>query len=78
MIHVAPLVERIRTEAGSLDRLKELLGDDGVGIDVGAIEWRNQAVELDELFHYLADFSMADVLADAGQVLQADSQASMR
>src|SRR4029453_16774666 len=34
-IKVAPRVEQVRTEARTLDRLQELLGNDGVGVDVG-------------------------------------------
>jgi hypothetical protein len=42
LVEVAPLVEQVRAEARALDRLQELLGDDGVGIDVGAVERRDQ------------------------------------
>ena len=37
-IEVAPVVEQVDAEAGALDRLQVLLGDDRVGIDVGAID----------------------------------------
>src|SRR5690606_32820671 len=37
-IEVAPLVEQIRPEAGSLDRFQELFRNDGVGVDVRPIE----------------------------------------
>ena len=41
-IEIAPLVEEVRAEAGALDRLQELLGDDRVGVDVGPIERRDE------------------------------------
>ena len=41
MVQVAPFVEQVGAEAGAADRLEELLGDDGVGIDVGAIQRRH-------------------------------------
>lgn len=50
-VQVAPFIEQVRTEAGALDRLEKLLGDDLVGIDVGAIQWRNQAGVLGKGFH---------------------------
>jgi hypothetical protein len=37
----------------SPDRLEELLRDDGVGIDVGAVERGHQAFVTDEFFHDL-------------------------
>src|SRR4030095_14721623 len=42
-IEIAPRVEQIRAEARARDRLQELLRDDDVGVDVGAIERRHQA-----------------------------------
>ena len=50
-IEIAPFVERIRAEAGTLDRLQELLGDDRVGIDVGTIKRSDQAVKAGERLH---------------------------
>ena len=37
LVEVAPLVEQVRAEARARDRLQELLGDDGVGVDVLAV-----------------------------------------
>src|SRR5690606_8804775 len=37
-IQVAPCIEQVRSEAGALDGLQKLLGDDLVGIDVGAVQ----------------------------------------
>ena len=61
-IHVTPFVEGIRAEAGTLDRLQELLRNDGIGIDIAAIERRHQTIETNKFFHegaYLVDFWMA-------------------
>ena len=41
-VQVAPLVEQVGAEAGLADRLEELLGDDRVGVDVGAVERRDE------------------------------------
>jgi hypothetical protein len=41
LIEVAQRVEQVRAEAAATDRLQELLRNDQVGIDVGAIEWRD-------------------------------------
>ena len=38
---LAPVVEEELAEAGALDPLQELLGDDLVGVDVGAVEQRD-------------------------------------
>ena len=50
-IEVAPGVEQVRAEARACDGLQELLGDDGVGIDVGAVERRHQPGEDAERLH---------------------------
>src|SRR3990167_5339743 len=50
-IQVAPLVEQIGAEAAALDRLQELLGNDLVGVDIGAIERRDQAGVLSKSSH---------------------------
>jgi hypothetical protein len=42
LVEVAPFVEQVGAEAGALDRLQELLGDDRVGVDVGAVQRRDQ------------------------------------
>ncbi|GFF30512.1 LOW QUALITY PROTEIN: Lysine-specific demethylase 8 [Aspergillus udagawae] len=46
---VAEFVEEGAAEAGTLDRLEELLGDDGVRVDVGAVHWGGDAAEGGEL-----------------------------
>src|SRR5690606_21881387 len=51
-VQVAPLVEQVRAEAGALDRLEELLGDDLVGVDVGAVQRGDQAGVGGEGFHW--------------------------
>src|SRR5947199_10587261 len=43
MIEIAPFIEQVRTEARSLDRLQELLRNDRVGVDVGAIQRRDDS-----------------------------------
>src|SRR5690606_9937233 len=43
LVEVAPLVEQVRAEAGTLDRLEKLLGNDLVGIDVRPIQRGHQA-----------------------------------
>src|SRR3989338_9237551 len=53
VIQITPFVERIRAETGALDRLQELLGNDCVSIDIGAIQRRDQAVEQGKFLHYL-------------------------
>jgi len=51
VIQIAPFVERIRAEAGSFDRLQELLGNDRIGVHVGAIQRHDQPIKLCKLFH---------------------------
>src|SRR5690606_22829356 len=53
-IQVGPFVEQVGAEAGALDRLEELLGNDLVGVDVGAIERRDETGVLGKGFHRLA------------------------
>ena len=52
-IKVAPVVKQGRPEAGALDGFQVLLGDDGVGVDIGAIERRHQTCEFLEFIHNL-------------------------
>ena len=52
-VQVTPLVEEVGAEAAAFDRLQELLGDDLVGVDVGAIQRRDQAGVGGEGFHRL-------------------------
>src|SRR5712691_2560526 len=42
-IEVAPRVEQVRPETGTVDRLEELLRDDDVGVDVGTVERSHQS-----------------------------------
>src|SRR5574337_987454 len=51
VVQVAPLVEQVRAEAGLLDRLEELLRDDRVGVDVLAVQRRDQALVHGEFLH---------------------------
>ena len=51
LVEITPFIEQVRAEAGTQDGLEELLGDDGVGIDVGAVERRDDAFVYGELFH---------------------------
>src|SRR2546427_11129088 len=51
MVQVAPFVEQVHAEAGLLDRLEELLGNDGVGIDVFAVHGGDKALVHGELLH---------------------------
>lgn len=53
MIGIAPFIEQIRTEARTLDRFQELLGNDRIGIDIGAIQRADQPVEQIKFFHLL-------------------------
>ena len=46
---VAELVEEGAAESGALDGLEELLGDDGVGVDVGAVHGGGDALQDGEL-----------------------------
>src|SRR5690606_41748216 len=50
-IEITPLVEQVGTKTGTLDRLQELLGNDGVGIDIRAVQRRYQAIEYGKFFH---------------------------
>ena len=51
VIEIAPCVEQVGPEARSTDRLQELLGNDGVGVDIGAIERRHQAGQSAKRLH---------------------------
>src|SRR2546423_590309 len=46
-----PRAEQRFREAGALDRLQMLLGDDLVGVNVGAVERHDQPGQHGELFH---------------------------
>src|SRR5713101_5963987 len=49
---LAPVVEKERAVAGALDALEELLGDDLVGVDVGAVERRHASYDVLDRLHY--------------------------
>jgi hypothetical protein len=51
MVEIAPLVKQIRPKTAAADRLQELLGDDGVGVDIVAIHRRDKPFVNDEFFH---------------------------
>ena len=50
-VQVAPCVKQVGAKAGLADRLEELLWDDGVGVDVGAVHRGHQAFEEGEFLH---------------------------
>ena len=50
-VEVAPGIEQIRAEAGTPDRLQKLLGDDGIGVHIGAIHRRRDTGMQSEFFH---------------------------
>jgi hypothetical protein len=51
---VAPIVEEKLSKARALDALQELLGDDLIGIDVGAIEWSDETSVFVKSLHMLS------------------------
>jgi hypothetical protein len=51
VVEITPLVKQVGPETRALDRFQELLGDDGVGIDVGPVERRDQAAVDGERLH---------------------------
>ncbi len=51
LVQVSPFVEQVGAEARLLDRLQELLGDDGVGIDVLAVHGGHEAFVEGEFLH---------------------------
>ena len=51
LVQIAPFVEQVGAKACAPDRLEKLLGNDGVGINVFAIERRNQALVNGECLH---------------------------
>src|SRR5690606_5738425 len=44
LVEIAPFIEGIRAKAGTLDRFKELLRNDGIGIDICTIQRRHQSI----------------------------------
>ena len=51
MVQIAPFVKQVFAKSGFLDGLEKLLGDDGVGVDVFAVEGGHQALVYGEFFH---------------------------
>jgi hypothetical protein len=51
LVQVAPFVEQVGAKPRALDRLEELLGNDGVGIDVLAIHGGHKALVYGEFLH---------------------------
>src|SRR4051812_12704758 len=51
-IQVTPGIEQVDAEPRTLDRLQELLRDNRIGIDIGSIQWGNQALQSGEFLHY--------------------------
>src|SRR5439155_25168302 len=49
---LAPVVEQERAEAGALDPLQELFGDDLIGVDVGAVEGSGAAGDAADGLHH--------------------------
>ena len=52
VVQIAPFIEQVRAEAGALNRLQELLWDDRIGIDIGAIERHDPAAKGLEWLHH--------------------------
>src|SRR5690606_20216520 len=50
-VQVAPLIEQVGAKAGLADRLEELLGNDGVGVDILAVHGGHEALVKGELLH---------------------------
>src|ERR1700694_4547635 len=64
----APVIEQKFAEASALDSLQELLGDDLVGIDVGAMERSDFAFVRAERLHLFSKLSSGrDALRTAGR-----------
>src|SRR5215204_7566245 len=53
-----PVVEEELAEAGALHPLQELLGDDLIGVDVGAVQHRNAALDDVDRIHRHYDHSL--------------------
>ena len=65
-LDAAPVVEEEVAVAGALDALEELLGDDLVGVDVGAVERDGVAGEDVDGMHYFVSLELP--VADVGEV----------
>jgi len=63
MIEIAPFVEQVRTEARAFDRLQELLWNDRVGIDVRAVERRDDPGMNAKRFHPMFRLRICGVAA---------------
>src|SRR5918999_1460126 len=62
---LAPVGEQALAEPGALDRREVLLRDDLVGVDVGAVERRDEAVQDGELVHFLISTKCPAIAAAA-------------
>ena len=62
-IQIAQLVEQIDAKAGPLDGLQKLLGNDQVGVDISAIQRRDDAFKTFELFHDLGLLRVCGVVS---------------
>ena len=51
VVEVTPFVKGIGTEAAAFDGFQKLFGDDGVGIDVAAVERGNDGGNFGKGFH---------------------------
>src|SRR5450631_190789 len=58
VIEIAPFVEQIRAETGTLDRLQKLLRNDRIGIHIGPVQLGDQPIQHGKFLHYdLSAFS---------------------
>lgn len=64
---VPPLVEQRSTKARALDGLKELFGDDGVGVDVGNLQGSCDALDLGKIRHACRAGRSAGISGSAGR-----------
>ena len=58
-VGVAPFVKQEGAEAGAANRAQELLGDDLVGVHIGAVQRRNEGMQREKLFHDGVRFGLA-------------------
>jgi hypothetical protein len=56
LLDAAPVVEEEVAISGTLDSFEELLGNDLVGVDVGAVKRHGVAGEYVDGMHYFASF----------------------
>lgn len=67
---VAPLVEERGTKTRPFNGLQELLGDDGVGVHIGALHRGSNALELGELCHTSGRSGCARCAARCGTIIR--------